>query len=210
MINLSKKLIKQNLKSFEKPTDLLYFVKYENPHQGITEEEKIEINRIGTSLNNAIRKGYKLDPYTQNQKDLFQRLINRSVLKQSIVVHRAVESIEYELKLASEKGLSNRHLYHDGFVYTSLLESYKNRIHLNIVIPAGTHYLYTGTFSNVCGVYPSLNGSINDDMVGELILDIGTILKIDKKSRKGKLTIYDTHVVHDAESYLKTGQMYRS
>lgn len=183
-----------NPQTFNTPEDLLRFIETEDPHNGITEAEKEEINGIGTTLNNALRYGHILDCYTQRQKDLFQRLINKNSLKESIVVHRAVESIEYELALAKNKGFSNDCLYHNAFVYTSLLEAYQRQIHLNILIPAGTHYLYTGSFSNTCGVYPPLEGSINEDIVGELILDIGTVLKIDKKRKKGKLTIYDVHV----------------
>lgn len=169
----------------------------ENPYDGITEKEKGEINRIGTSLNNVIRQG-SITSGMQYQKDLLQRLIQNHTLKESIIVHRGVDSVEYELKLAKENGLSSGFLYHNAFVYTSLLEAYNRKIHLNIIIPAGTHYLYTGSFSNTCGIYPPLEGLENEDMVGELILDIGTVFKIDKIRRKSNILFYDVHVDNDA------------
>lgn len=181
-------------KIFSNPEDLLHFIADEEPHIGITEDEKIKINKIGTSLNNVIRSDGNLNNSVQQQKDLLQRLINKRTLRENIVVHRAVNSIEYELKLAKDKGLPKGYLYHNAFVYTSLLKAYQRKVHLNIFIPSGTPYLYTGLFSNTCGVYPPLEDSQNVDNVGELILDIGTVFKIDKRRRKDKVTIYDVHV----------------
>lgn len=127
--------------TFKAPQDLCEFVKNENPHCGITEREKIIVNGIGCTLNNVIRSGHKLDYNTQRDKDLLQRLIQTHTLKESIIENRAVRSIEYELTLARNKGLSKKRLFHDGFVYTSLLNAYSGQIHLNILIPKGTPYL---------------------------------------------------------------------
>lgn len=190
---------------FNTPEDLYKFVENEDPYCGITEEEKTIINNIGCSLNNAIRSGYKLDYYTQRNKDLLQRLIQTHILKEDIIVNRAVRPIEHELTLASIKGLPPKHLFNDGFVYTSLLPAYPGQIHLNILIPKGTPYLYTGVFSNTIGTYPHEENQPIKDIVGELILDIGTIFKIDKRRRcrcKG-ITIYDVHVVDTGSSVIK-------
>lgn len=188
--------------TFKAPQDLCVFVKNENPHCGIMEREKIIVNGIGCTLNNVIRSGHKLDYNTQRDKDLLQRLIQTHTLKESIIVNRAVRSIEYELTLAGNKGLSKKCLFHDGFVYTSLLNAYSGQIHLNILIPKGTPYLYTGIFSNTVGSYPPEENQTIEDTVGELILDIGTILKIDRKRRHGGITIYDVHVdnAHNIEN----------
>lgn len=193
MIFRKKNLIDHPL-IFNTSDDIYEFIKNEKPHCGITEEEKTVVNRIGCGLNNAIRSGYELDPYTQQEKDLFQRLIQMHTLKHSIIVNRAVRSIEYELTLARNKGLSKKHLFHDGFLYTSLLRAYSGQIYLKILIPEGTPYLYTGDFSNTIGSYPPEENQTIKEMVGELILDIGTILKIDGKRREKGITIYDVHV----------------
>lgn len=100
-----------------------------------------------------------------------------------------MSSIEYELTLARDKGLSKKHLFHDGFLYTSLLRAYSGQIHLNILIPEGTP-----VFSNTIGSYPPEGNQTIKDTVGELILDIGTILKIDGKRREKGITIYDVHI----------------
>lgn len=188
---------------FKTPEDLCKFVENEDPHCGITEEDKTTINSIGCGLNNAIRNGHKLDCYTQRDKDLLQRLIQAHILKEDIIVNRAVCSIEYELTLARSKGLPKKCLYHNGFVYTSLLVSYRRQTHLNILIPKGTPYLYTGVFSNTVGSYPHEGNQIIRDTVGELILDIGTIFKIDKKKRRKGITLYDVHVVNTGGSVIK-------
>lgn len=188
---------------FNTSEDLHEFIENEKPHCGITEEEKIVINKIGCSLNNAIRSGQELDYDTQRDKGLLQRLIQTHTLKESIIVNRAVRSIEYEMTLARNKGLSKRCLFHDGFVYTSLLNAYSGQIHLNILIPKGTPYLYTGIFSNTVGSYPSEENQTIEDTVGELILDIGTIFKIDRKRRHGGITIYDVHVDNTHSSVIK-------
>lgn len=188
---------------FNTPEDLFKFVENEDPYCGITEEEKTTIKKIGCGLNNAIRNGHKLDYYTQREKDLFQRLIQAHILKEDIIVNRAVCSIEYELTLAQNRDLPKKHLFHNGFVYTSLLPAYSRQIHLNIRIPKGTPYLYTGVFSNTTGPYPHEDNKTVQDTVGELILDIGTIFKIDKKKRRKGITIYDVHVVDTHSSEIK-------
>lgn len=193
MILRKKNLIDYPL-IFNTSDDINKFIKNEKPHYGITEEEKIIVNRIGCGLNNAIRSAHESVPYTLQEKDIFQRLIQIHTLKHSIIVNRAVRSIDYELTLARNKGLSKKHLFLDGFLYTSLIRAYSGQIHLNILIPESTTYLFTGVFSNTIGSYPFEENQTIKDTVGELILDIGTILKIDgKRSEKG-ITIYDAHV----------------
>lgn len=188
---------------FNTPEDLCKFVENEDPYYGITEEEKTTIKKIGCGLNTAIRNGHKLDYYTQREKDLFQRLIQAHILKEDIIVNRAVCSIEYELTLAQNRGLPKKHLFHNGFVYTSLLPAYSRQIHLNILIPKGTPYLYTDVFSNTTGSYPHEDNKTIQDIIGELILDIGTIFKIDKKRRRKGITIYDVHVVDTGSLVIK-------
>lgn len=188
---------------FNAPEDLCKFVENENPHCGITEEEKTTINNMRCSLNSAIRSGYELDCYTQRDKDLLQRLINTHFLKEDIIVNRAVCSIEYELTLAKNRGLPKKYLFHNGFVYTSLLPAYSRQIHLNILIPKGIPYLYTGIFSNMTGSYPHEDNDTAQDIAGELILDVGTIFKIDKMKRRKGITIYDVHVVDTSSLVIK-------
>ena len=84
---------------FSTPEDLCKFVENEDPYCGITEEEKAIINNIGCSLNNEIRDSCELDWDTQQSKDLFHRLIQVHILKEDIIVNRAVCFIEYELTL---------------------------------------------------------------------------------------------------------------
>lgn len=71
---------------------------------------------------------------------------------------------------------------------------------MNILIPKGTNYLFTGYFSNISGNDLQGSNSKHNAGDGELILDIGTVFKIDRKQmtidKYGKeKTIYDVHVV---------------
>lgn len=93
--------------TFSTSEDLCKFIEKENPHEGITEKEKMIINKIGTSLNNAIISGYELSSKSQSERDLIQRLIKNHVLKESIMVNRGVKSIKHELKLARNEGLGS-------------------------------------------------------------------------------------------------------
>ena len=70
----------------------------------------------------------------------------------------------------------------------------------DIVVPVGTNYLYTGNFSNVIGIYPHNNDF--EDTTCELILDIGTVFRINRKQiiidKSGKKRIiYDVNVVNE-------------
>ena len=77
---------------------------------------------------------------------------------------------------------------------------YFDNVYMNILIPKGTNYLFTGYFSNIAGNDLQDSNSKHNAGDGELILDIGTVFKIDKKQitidKYGKeKTIYDVHVV---------------
>lgn len=196
LFKCKKAIVAQHINEYKTKNDLSSFISSECPHSNITECEKHIVNGIGTELNNVLRNGETLNLHSEQQKNLLQKLIYNHSLKENIIVHRGVDSISYERSLAQNMHLPSNRLYHNAFVYTSLLEPeiYKRKIQLNIVVPAGTHYLFTGTFSNTCGPYPPLNGTESEDNVGEMILDIGTIFVIDKKRKKGKITIYDVHV----------------
>lgn len=75
---------------------------------------------------------------------------------------------------------------------------------MNILIPKGTNYLFTGYFSNIAANDLRNSDSKYNAGDGELILDIGMVFKIDKKQviidKYGKeRTIYDVHVVSASE-----------
>ena len=193
-------------KEFKTAEDINEFIAVENPYERITEKEKLIINRIGTSLNNVIRQRSNLSGDILFQKELLQRLIKNHTLKEDIIVHRGVDSINYETKLANGKGYTENYLYHNGFVYTTLLfdYTYYRNVHMNILIPKGTNYLFTGYFSNIAANDLRDSDSKYNAGDGELILDIGTVFKIDKKQviidKYGKeRTIYDVHVVSASE-----------
>lgn len=165
--------------------DIDTWIKSENPYSAMTAEDKRLICTIGTSLNNAIRNSQPLWENMQEEKDRFDRLISQKKLCNDLVVFRGVDSIEYERKLAKTQGLTKDFLYHNGFVYTSLLENqyYCGRnIILKILIPADTNYLFTGKYSNT----PETQ---------ELILGVGTILKIEKIIRCKKKTYIYAYVI---------------
>ena len=168
-------LFSKKPKEFKTVKEVNEFIKNENPYEGITEEEKVMINHIGTTL-----KSHSL--------------------KEDIIVHRGVQSINYESILAKERGYPDGYLYHNGFVYTALRQAYYHFIYFNIVVPVGTNYLYTGNFSNVIDIYPHNNDF--EDTTCELILDIGTVFKINRKQiiidKSGKKRIiYDVNVVNE-------------
>lgn len=158
--------------------DVQAWIDKEKPYQYMTEEDKCILPKIGISINSAVRRG-KDDISIQ----IFDRLIRANVLQEDIVVYRGVEDQEYELSLAKERGLDENYLYSDGYIYCSLNAdtSYWNRhIRMIIFLPAGTHYLFTGAFSNT----PESN---------EIILDKNTIMRIDKELYiKGKYYIWVT------------------
>lgn len=164
--------------------DLKEWIDFEQPYEFFTSEDKKEISKIGTSLNNCIRKGYNLN--FDKAFNRFKCLIKYKKLKNSLVVFRGQESIEYEKGLAKNHGLNGNYLYYNAFVYTSLNEEnyyYHTNIRMKIYIPAGTKYLFTGKYSNT----PDSN---------ELVLDVGTILKIINMRKKKKVT-YITAIVID-------------
>lgn len=142
------------------------WVNSENAYEAMNEHCKNVIPKIGTSLNRAIRNGLQ-----KNCKE-FEHLFQNSILKNDVVLYRGVESMNYEHKLATEKGLASNTLYHDGYVYCSLnpTDHIRGAVQYIIHVPAGTHYACTGKYSN----NPERN---------EVVLPIGTIFKIQKTEK---------------------------
>lgn len=164
--------------------DLNTWIDFEQPYEFFTNEDQKKIRRIGTSLNSCIRQGCNL--YSDEAFNRFSHLIKCKKLKSPLVVFRGQKSIEYEKKLAKNHGLTSKYLYYNAFVYTSLNQEnyyYYDSVRMKIYIPAGTNYLYTGKYSNT----PNSN---------ELVLNIGTILRIIKMTEKEKI-IYITAIVEE-------------
>lgn len=178
--------LKRNLsryKTVNSDNDLEEWINSENPYECFTEEDKEKLKRIGTTLNSQVRKGINLD--SDDAFNRVKRLIGCRQLKKPLVVFRGQRSIKYEKKLAKEHNICKKnYLYYDGFLYTSLYENnyyYHNNVRMKIYIPEGTNYLFTGQYSNT----PDTQ---------ELILDIGTTLKILNKKRV-KRNIYIEAIV---------------
>lgn len=168
-------LFKRNLsryKIIDCDTNLKEWINSENPYEYFNEEDKVKIKRIGTTLNNQVRRGINLN--SDDAFNRFRRLLYSKQLKEPLVVFRGQKSIEYERKLAKEHNLNEKkYLYYDGFLYTSLYENscyYRDNVRMKIYIPEGTNYLFTGEYSNT----PDTQ---------ELVLGLGTTLKILKKKR---------------------------
>lgn len=164
--------------------DLIKWIKFEQPFEFFDDEDKEKIRKIGTSLNSCLRNGVNLD--SDDAFNRFRRLINSKKLKENLIVFRGQKSIEYERTLAKKHGMKNEYLYYNSFVYTSLYEEnyyYYDNVRIKIHIPAGTNYLFTGKYSNT----PDTN---------ELVLNVGTILKILKMEEIGK-NIYIEAIVEN-------------
>ena len=151
--------------------------KKEQPYAIMTDDDKKNLKYIGTSLNNAIRSGCELSESMYAEKERFDRLIQGNVLKEDVVVYRGATCQEYEASLARERGYSDEYLYYDGYVYCALSRGYyfNSSVRMIITVPAGTHYLYTGEYSNT----PDTD---------EFVLGIGTGLKINKEERVNDCT----------------------
>lgn len=156
------------------------WIENEKPYQHMTEYDKNTLPTIGISINAAARRG-KEDPSTQ----IFDRLLRENVLKEDLVVYRGVDNQDYERNLAKERELENNYLYYDGYIYCSLNAdtTYWNRsTRMIIFLPADSHYLFTGEFSNT----PESD---------EIILDKSSILQIDKElNYQGKHYMWATLV----------------
>lgn len=162
--------------------DLEKWIEYEKPYEFFTDEDKEKIKRIGTTLNNCIRTGRNME----NDKafNMFERLINSKRLENPLVVYRGQQAIEYEIGLAERQNMGKNYLYYNGFIYTSLNKSWyynSSNVRMKIYIPKGTNYLYTGQYSNA----PESN---------ELVLDVGTTLKIIRREKKDKIEYIEAMV----------------
>lgn len=147
--------------------DVQEWIEKEKPYQHMTDDDKDLLRTIGTNINKAARNGEE-----NNATRIYDRLIRNNVLKEKLVVYRGVVNQDHERRLAKEQGLSNEYLYNNGYIFCSLnagtyyWNSRKTR--MIISLPAGTHYLYTGEYSNT----PESN---------EIILGKNSILRIDNE-----------------------------
>lgn len=171
--------------------DLIKWIDFEQPFEFFNIEDKEKIRRIGTSLNNCLRNGTNLE--SDEAFNIFKRLINSKKLKENLIVFRGQKTIEYEKALAKKHGMKNEYLYYDGFVYTSLYEEnyyYHDNVRIKIHIPAGTNYIFTGEYSNTPGS-------------NELILDVGTVLKIIKKKQNREIIYIDAVVENNVHNSIE-------
>ena len=143
----------------------------ENPYQHMTEEDKCKLPSIYTSVNYAARSGNE-DDGTR----IFDRLIQKNVLKEDLIVYRGVVDQVYESKMAMKKNLDCNYLFYNSYVFCSLNpgSSYWTRkTRMIISVPAGSHYLFTGEYSNT----PESN---------EIILDRNSVFRITKEDDVGE------------------------
>lgn len=174
LINIFLKMELLNYKIISSKAQLEKWIKSEDPYKYFTDDDKEKIIRVGTSLNNRICN--QEDMSMDEAFNRFNRLMRSKQLKKSIVVFREQDSIDYEMELAKGNGLAEDYLY----VYTALCSKYYNRQYkMKIYIPAGTNYIFTGEYSNVADVQ-------------ELILNVGTVLRILKRKEK------DDHIYIEA------------
>lgn len=146
--------------------DVKAWIEKEKPYQYMTEKDKRILPSIGISINVVARGGKE-----EHSTKIFDQLIRENVLKEDLVVYRGVDNQDYERNLAKKRKLDDKYLYYNGYIFCSLNAdtSYWNRsIRMIIFLPAGTHYLYTGEYSNT----PESN---------EIILDKNSILRIDNE-----------------------------
>ena len=142
------------------------WISKENPYQHMTERDKAVLPSIGISINKVARSGDD-DESTR----IFDRLIRDNVLSENLVVYRGVVDQKYESSLARKKKLGSNYLYYDGYIFCSLnADSYywNRRTRMIIAISAGSHYLFTGEYSNAAES-------------NEFILDKNSILRIKKE-----------------------------
>lgn len=188
-----------NAKLYTTPKEIESFEEIEKPYSFFTESDKLQIPKVGTSLNSNIYNNNEyIVGFQKEQKNMFLRLINQNILKHDIIVYRHVNSISDLRDYALEQGYSNEYLSSKIFVYTSLLRNngLSGKYELIIRIPAGSHYLYTGIYSNMVGA--NSDKSEEDrrrDNVGEIILNIGSVFQIVKETRRGECTIIEALLV---------------
>lgn len=146
------------------------WIEKEKPYQHMTEEDKEVLPKIGTSINKVARSGG-----VEKSIHIFDRLIRDNILKEDIVIYRGAISQNYESLLAQKHNLESNYLYYDGYVFCSLnADTYywNHPTRMIISLPAGSHYLFTGEYSNT----PESN---------EIILARNSILRINKEQNIG-------------------------
>lgn len=124
-IKLLSKCSLLRYKIVDSKIDLKKWISAEEPYEYFNDEDKIRIRRIGTTLNNQLRRGDHL--CNDDSFEIFNRLIRCKQLRKPIVVFRGQDCIDYEVDLAKKRGLEENYLYYDAFVYTALFSSYYNR-----------------------------------------------------------------------------------
>lgn len=158
------------------------WIEKENPYQHMTEQDKNVLPRIGTSINKAARSGHE-----DNATHIFDRLIRENVLKENLVVYRGVNDQKYESSLAQKHNLDRKYLYYNGYIFCSLNpDSYywNRKTRMIISLSAGTHYLFTGKYSNTAES-------------NEIILDKNSVLRIEKEENIGERHYIWAELVND-------------
>lgn len=157
----------------------------EEPYAELSEKE-LELIRKGepnTATNSIIRKHHSIDAPIQEIIDSINGVLEKKHLKNKVVVYRGQESIEYETRLASEKGLPSNMLYYDAYVSCSLVKGYhfnSRRYKFIITADEGTSYLYKGI---------SPEGHLK-----EIVFPIGSIFVIEKEYEIGDDTYIEGHL----------------
>ena len=156
----------------------------ENPYQYMTEHDKKVLSSIGVSVNSVARSGNE-----DNATRIYDRLIRKNVLSESLIVYRGVENQDYESGLARKHSLDRNYLYYDGYIFCSLNTGsyYWNRkTRMIISLSAGSHYLFTGKYSNTAES-------------NEIILDKGSVLRIKKETDIGDRHYIWAELVNDMQ-----------
>lgn len=187
--------LKNNASMYTTPKEIETFEEIENPYHYFTDSDKKQIPKVNTSLNHdIIEYGEDIGNDQKEQKSMFLRLIDQNVLNHDIIVYRHVNSISDMREYALEQGFSNEFLCSKIFVYTSLLRNngIPGKCELIIRIPTGSHYLYTGIYSNMVGANSDKSEEERRrDNVGEIILNIGSVFKIIRETKRGNCEIIE-------------------
>lgn len=144
------------------------WIEKEKPYKYMTEDDKRILPSIGTNINSVVRRGKE-----DNATYIFDRLIGENSLKDSVVVYRGVNDQNYERRLAQEHGFDKNYLYYNGYIFCTLNNDtyyWNTQTRMIISVPAGSHYLFTGEYSNT----PESN---------EIILDKNSVLYIEKEEK---------------------------
>ena len=146
------------------------WIEKEKPYQYMTEQDKAVLPTIGIIVNKVVRSGNE-DESTR----IFDRLFRANTLGEDLVVYRGVNSQDYEASLARKHNLDSNCLYYDGYIFCAMnIDSWywNHKTRMIISVPAGSHYLFTGEYSNT----PESD---------EIILDRNSILRVTKEADVG-------------------------